>query len=178
MASPLFNDRHMNENEEFNPYAAPQTQSPAIRHRDVAMKRPSSVKWAFLFLFAVVVSTAYLHAELFPQYGWHLWTDYPLGPIFDLFKFIAFFALLIGGHKPWVFWTTTVTLTVMLYSVVKGLILGLPEFLDRLQFDPIGKAVECLALFLVLFLLYRFAFGQPSRRYFGLPLRWSVRCKP
>jgi hypothetical protein len=168
----------MSDPEDINPYAAPQSQTLLNQPTNDRPCRPSSVKWAFLFMFAAVVSTAYLHAELFPQYGWHLWTDYPLGTIFDLFKFIAFFALLIGGPKPWVFWTTTVTLTVMLYSVVKGLILGLPEFLDRLQFDPMGKAVECIALFLVLFLLYRFAFGQPSRRYFGLPLRWSVRCKP
>ncbi|MFN7564106.1 MAG: hypothetical protein ACK5TH_20225 [Prosthecobacter sp.] len=165
----------MSDPEDINPYAAPQSQTLLTRSKNNRPRRPVSVKWAFVFMFTAVVSTAYLQAQLFPQYGWRLWTDYLLGTFFDSFRFFAFFALLVGGNKPWVFWTTTVTLTVMLYFVVMRVIRGLPEFFELLKFDPMGKAVECLALFLVLFLLYRFAFGQPSRLYFGLPLRWSVR---
>lgn len=165
----------MSQNNEFNPYAAPQTQSPEIPHHDAATKRPASVKWITALMVISVPATAFLYAELFPKHGWALWTDYPLGSVFDAAKVITCFALLFGGHKPWVFWTTSGTLAVMLYSVLKGLIRPLPEWLELLQFDPFGRAVECTTLFLVSFLLLRFAFGQPSRLYFGLPLRWSVR---
>ncbi len=98
-----------------------------------------------------------------------MWSDYPLETIFDLLKFTAILAMFLGGQRAWVFWTTLVTLVVVLYSFVEVL---LP---DLHQFNSIEKVEDCLSIFLFLYLFYRFAFGQPSRRYFGLPLRWSVR---
>ena len=120
-------------------------------------------------MFIAVIEVVHNHTFYFLRYGRGLWTIYPWETAFGLFKCVTILALLIGGQKTSVFWTTLVTLMAMLYS-------GVASFLRNPTDINISEKVgACCALFLFVYLLHRFAFGQPSRRYFGLPLRWSVR---
>ena len=159
----------MSDPEDINPYAAPQSQTLLTPSANDPSRRPTSVKAVSLLMFAVMVFMVYDHAQYFLRYGVQMWSDYPLETIFDLLKLTAILALFLGGQRAWIFWTTLVTLVVVLYSFVEVL---LP---DLHQFNSIEKLEDCLSIFLFLYLFYRFAFGQPCRRYFGLPLQWSVR---
>ena len=159
----------MSDPEDINPYAAPQSQTLLTQPTNDQPRRPASVKWVLVLMFIAVIDVVHNHASYFLRYGSGLWTIYPWETAFGLLKCVTIFALLIGGQTPSVFWTTLVTLMAMLYS-------GVATFLREPTDIQISEKVGAYcALFLYLYLLHRFTFGQPSRLYFGIPLRWSVR---
>jgi len=155
----------MNEQEEINPYAAPQSETSVGRPAEERIRRPASVKWVLAMMILAVITTSILHAQLFPEQGWRLWTDYPLGTVLDASKFIGCFALLFGGRRPWVYWAALVPLAGAVISGVQMFLRGWPGLF---RFDPFGKSIEGFFILLFFYLCYRFIFGQPSRAYFGV----------
>lgn len=155
----------MNEQDEINPYAAPQSEPLTDRPVEERLKQPASVKWMMGLLIIAVITTTILHAQLFPEHRWRLWTDYPVGTAFDVSKFIACFAMLFGGRRAWVYWVTMVPQISFVMTGVQMLLRGWPELF---RVDPLGKLVESVFLLLFFYLVYRFTFGLPSRIYFRI----------
>jgi hypothetical protein len=156
----------------MNPYAAPK--SKLLPDEPERLKRPSSVKWAICIMMLSCIGISILEYQLFNEHGWSLWTDHPLASLQDLFRFIALFALLFGGRRPWVYWATAVTLLIHIQSMLRSLF----EQGVRILHDvPTAIAFGIFGPLLV-YHFYRFVFCDPSRSYFKLAWPKSAREKP
>jgi len=155
----------MSEQNEINPYAAPQSETLRARPAEELMKRPASVKWALAMMIGSVLAISILEAQLFAEHGWRLWTDQPFATLQDASRFVACFALLFGGRRPWVFWTTVVSLAFHLINMTQGILLGSPAIPMH---DLASRAVLYVAGLLICFHFYRFTFCRPSRTYFRI----------
>lgn len=151
--------------EEFNPYAAPRADAGVPLGPP---RRPASVKWATFALGLMTAAVSYLYWMSATLYGeasvWNtrllsepFWLI-PIGFVLCVLRrrdkvSFGLVALLLGGLS------------------CRAVIVMLPRWtaLNAFATIHIGERVaEILMTFGLIYLFYRFAFGVPSRRYFGM----------
>lgn len=154
----------MSEQDDINPYEAPQSKPLLARPVEECMKRPVSVKWALAMMAAAAHCLGYHYFMLFTKHGWQWMTDDLLGTTLDALRVVVFFVLWFGGRRPWVFWITSVQLGLNLTNFGKAVIKG-PAIPAHDLSEQIGFY---LAGILLCYHFYRFTFGQPSRVYYRI----------
>jgi hypothetical protein len=157
----------------LNPYAPPTAEvGVRVTEQEPTTKRPPSVKWAlalFLFGFAVLFI---LNGQLLAKEGWRTFVEAsvmePWSILEPISRLIALIALLFGGRRPWVYWTTVGALGIFLCGLPGALapqfalaMAGRDLFITTMEF-----IVPIIMVALLFWLFYRITFGRPSRLYF------------
>lgn len=155
----------MNEQNEINPYAAPQSEALRARPEEERMKRPASVKWALVMMILSVLFISILEMPLFLEKGWRVWTDQPSAALQDFCRLVACFGLLSAGRKPWVFWITVVVLAFHLNNMAKNILFGFPAIPEN---DIVSRVMLFVVGLLICFHFYRFTFCRPNHAYFRI----------
>jgi len=154
----------------INPYAAPKAQSLLAEDgRDGPPRRPRAVKWVtFIFTLFFLVQVS-LYWRTITAYGVQkVWQSQSL---FDPFLLLPMgFALSwFGGRHKIAYYVNSGLLAMIALKMVWNIFFvrwaSSGAFAGMFLPDRVVEAVMCG---LLCFIFYRFIFGLPSRRYFGL----------
>ncbi len=154
----------MNSEGNLNPYAAPQSNVVPRRGAIDPNKRHASSKWAIVVEVLFLVSYAVTVKSTIAQDNLGLWQP-TLSNYFDLaIRLLGLIALLAGRGKPWGYYMGTMALAALLVIRVRNFWINLTLVPGRLDYELIPVGGTCI--FLLIYLLYRFIFGLPSRRFY------------
>lgn len=165
----------MHEKDTRSPYTPPQSSILSDRASNTSANRPASSKWAFFILAASAVCIAILEYQFISERGWSAWFDHPTSIVQNLIRLIALTGLATKCQRPWVYWTTIIILIWHLANLTMTL-LDLPKG-SRIAHDTASAAMLWLFSALLIYHFYRFAFGLPSRQYYGVN-QWAEGRKP
>lgn len=158
----------MNENEDINPYAAPQAASLAAPEPNASrLRRPRSVKWATWILGLNAIGLIVIYWQTIRAYGAEKVMQSQ--PLFDSAFLIPIgFVIALFGRGKFAYYSISAVLGMMSFKVLKLV-------WSRLMTTPIfHKAFfieHCVGLLLaygIIYLFYRVVFGPPSRCYFDV----------
>lgn len=160
----------MKEIDPINPYAAPKAQSLLAEDgKDTSLPpRPRSVKWATFVFGAFTLVMGVLYWQAFNDLGDRkFWQEMS---IFDrvLLLPIGLGLSLFGGRRKIAYYVNSGILALLAIIITWQLFL---KWLFDGAFAKVfmlDRAFEALVCFLLCYLSYRYTFGLPSRRYFGL----------
>lgn len=156
----------------LNPYAPPSSDvTIASVKNPEPMKRPASVKWAWVYLGLLVVLFAFHDGRHIARTGVAQITDtyltYPIVFIMPTLRLTALILLTTSARRPIIYWVGTIALASRVCEM------GIRLWLASVSVDFNALDSHALPLFglavptgVVLFLFYRFTFGLPSRQYF------------
>jgi len=158
----------MNPDESLNPYAAPKASTPPASAQDLrSLRRPRSLKWAIVILGLGTLSNVRNYWLAISAYG----TQEVLRqqPLLDpVFLVVLGFACSVFIRNRFSFGCIAATLAWLSFSALRlvwwrwNRLAGVDA---GLSFDrAIGLLLSCG----IVYLFYRFTFGLPSRRYFGV----------
>ncbi len=160
----------MKEPEPINPYAAPKAQSLLAEDGKLAALPPRlrSVKWATFVFGAFTLIMGVLYWQAFKDLGDRkFWQEMP---IFDrvLLLPIGLGLSLFGGRRKIAYFVNSGILALL--AIIITWQLFLKWLLDGAfaKVFMLDRAFEALMCCLLCYLSYRYTFGLPSRRYFGV----------
>lgn len=161
----------MDSDESHNPYAPPigQPANP-VGAGSSTPRRPASVKWAVfcMGLFTLILGMLYWQA-VEAQGAENIWRQQPL---FDTALLLPLGLLLglFGGRRKIAYYGIAIVLSLLVLKAC---------FTTVMQWSAVGafarpflgqRFMEALMSYAIGYLFYRFTFGLPSRRYFGVHL--------
>lgn len=161
----------MNASDSHNPYAPPRARVANLDAAGLVLpRRPASVKWATLVLglFTLILGILYWQA-IEAQGAENIWRQQPLLDTALLLPFGLLLSL-FGGRRKIAYYGIAIVLSLLVLKAC---------FTTFMQWSAVGafarpflgqRFIEALMSSAMVYLFYRFTFGLPSRRYFGVHL--------
>lgn len=154
--------------EPINPYAAPKAK--LVNPEAEASRRPASVKWATFVFGVFTLGMVVFYGQIVSTHGMQkLWPEQSI--VLSLLLPFGLSFSLFGGRRKMAYYVNAGVLAAIVIKLswntffqrwaLKG------AWVNMFIFD---RCMEAFWLFLIWFLFYRFTFGLPSRRYFGVHL--------
>lgn len=146
-----------------NPYQPPKAEIKS--DEDILRtKRPASTKVALVFFALMTCANIKLYSDVIRQHGFQ--TVWEAQSLYDpsLFTIVGLVLGLVGKPRRLIY----IGISLLLAAICFKFCSILTHYQQTISYDPASFAAAVIGAVLMSFLFYRFTFGLPSRRYYGM----------